>query len=82
MNVILAKIADNIVNPIIGFLFGLAFLYFAWGVLKMIMGAGDEAKRKEGQDNVLYGVIGMFIMISAYGIVRLIAATIVVPAPF
>ncbi len=82
MNVILAKIADNIVNPIIGLLFALAFIYFAIGVFKMIVGAGDEAKRKEGQDNILYGVVGMFIMISAYGIVRLIAATIEVQAPF
>jgi hypothetical protein len=82
MNSILVKITENIVNPILGIIFLLAFVYFAWGVFKMIMGAGEAEKRKEGQDNVLYGVIGMTIMLSAYGIIRFIAATIRVDSPF
>jgi hypothetical protein len=73
---ILVKITDAIIAPALGIIFIIAFVYFVMGVFTMMVGADDSAKRKQGQDNILYGVIGMVIMLSAYGIIRLIASTI------
>jgi ABC-type thiamin/hydroxymethylpyrimidine transport system permease subunit len=79
---ILVKITDNIIAPVLGLVFLYAFVVFVWGVYNMIAEAGDSGAREKGQQNVMYGVIGMVIMISAYGIIRLIAATIGVSDPF
>ncbi|MEK7621927.1 MAG: hypothetical protein AAB415_01995 [Patescibacteria group bacterium] len=72
---LLDKIKTAIVDPIIYFLFALALLYFLYGVYEMIRNAESEEARKTGQQHVLWGVVGMFIMISFYGIMHLICKT-------
>ena len=79
---IVTRIINAIVIPLVQGLFVLAGLVFIWGVFKLITHADDSAKRKEGQTHILWGVIGMFIMISAYGIIRLIGSTVGVENPF
>ena len=73
---LLEKIKTAIVDPIIYFLFALALVYFLYGVLELIRNSGNEEARKTGQQHVLWGVIGMFIMISFYGIMHVICNTI------
>lgn len=79
---LLVKITDNIIAPVLGLVFLYAFVIFVWGVYSMIANAGDSGGREKGQQNVMYGIIGMVIMLSAYGIIRLIAGTIGVSDPF
>jgi hypothetical protein len=79
---IIAKIIDVIVAPLIQGLFILTILIFVWGVFGMIRNADDPTARKDGQSHMLWGVVGMFIMISAYGIVRLISQTVIGTNPF
>ena len=73
---LLEKIKKAIVDPVIYFLFALALLYFLYGVLEIIRNAESEEARKTGQQHVLWGVVGMFIMISFYGIMHVICNTI------
>jgi hypothetical protein len=68
----------NIVYPIIGFLFALALVYFLWGVVKFIWNWGNPADREAGQKHMLWGVIGMAIMLSAFGIMYFIFTSVVV----
>lgn len=70
---LLLKINEQIINPLIFLLFALAFVYFLWGVFEFIQKPEDHEK---GRNTMLYGVIGMFIMVSVFGIMRLIANTI------
>ncbi len=79
---IVTKIVVNIVAPLIQGLFVLAGLIFIWGVFGFISKAADSTAQKEGKDHILWGIIGMFIMISAYGIIRLIGNTVGVGDPF
>ena len=65
----------NIVNPIIYFLFALAFLYFLYGVLIFIINADDESKRAIGKQHMFWGLIGLFIMVSVYGILDVVIST-------
>lgn len=78
---ILQKITDNIVNPAISVLFALAFFMFVYGIFGMISSQGDSEKRENGKNSILWGTVGMFIMVSVFGIIRLIAATIGVNSP-
>ncbi len=73
LNEFLAKAYVEIVNPTISLLFGIAFLVFFWGTFSFIKGYGDETNRAEGQRHMLWGVIGIFIMVAVFGIMRLIA---------
>lgn len=73
---LVGRILDAIVIPLVQGLFLLAALIFIWGIFKMIYKGADPTARKEGQNSILWGVIGMAIMVSVYGIVRLIGNTV------
>ena len=77
----LARFIDNIVNPVIYFIFGLALLYFLYGVLVFIINAADESARDTGKKHMLWGVIGLFIMVSVYGIIRVVIGTLGADVP-
>ncbi len=75
VNDIIAKIVANIVMPSIKFIFVLAILVFVYGLIGLFK-SGDEKKRQEGKDHILWGTIGIAIMVSVYGIIRLVANTL------
>lgn len=80
MRAYLNRISDVIIEPFIQLLFFLAFIYFAWGIFIFIANAGNETKRQEGKSHMLWGIIGMLIMILALGIFALLQNTIFVIA--
>ena len=81
LSTVLTPIINNIVAPALLLLFGAAFIYFAWGVFKLIRDADSPEGRTTGWMHILFSAIGMFIMLGAYGIIRLIAGTINVQSP-
>jgi cobalamin biosynthesis protein CobD/CbiB len=66
----------EIINPLILLMFGAAMIVFFWGVIQFIYNAGNETKRSESKQHILWGLIGLFIMVAVYGILNLIIATI------
>ena len=75
-NDLLNKILDNIVIPVIYLIVALAVIYFLWGVMIFIKNADNPEKRSEGYKHMIWGIIGIFIMISARGIIGIIVSTI------
>ncbi|PIQ31318.1 MAG: hypothetical protein COW61_03950 [Candidatus Yonathbacteria bacterium CG17_big_fil_post_rev_8_21_14_2_50_46_19] len=71
----LKKINDIILNPIIVLFFAIALIVFMAGVLKYIKNADNEKARTEGGLHIVWGIVGMFIMIAVYGILHLVAKT-------
>jgi phosphotransferase system glucose/maltose/N-acetylglucosamine-specific IIC component len=69
---ILTKIKTEIVVPVIGLLFALALLYFLWGVVSYILNVNNATKKQEGQRHILWGIVGLAIMLSAFGIVNFV----------
>ena len=63
-------------TPLILLLTAVALLVFVWGGFQYVLNASNEQARSEGQKHMLFGVIGLFVMISAYAIMRIFAATI------
>ncbi len=54
---------------------GLAVLYFLWGLLKYIKtAAGEELEEAKGM--IINGIIIIFVMVSIWGLVRVIASTV------
>ena len=70
---LLGQIATLIINPLIILGFVVATIYFFYGIAELIWkadGKSDDSKR-----NVLYGVIGLFVMFSVYGILNIVLET-------
>jgi hypothetical protein len=61
---------------IIPIFFGLALLYFLLGVLKYMKDSGDQAKRKDAQKMIWWGLIFMATMVSTWTLVRIVSGTI------
>ncbi|MBI5400924.1 MAG: hypothetical protein HZB12_02325 [Candidatus Yonathbacteria bacterium] len=47
-------------------------VWVIWSAFKFVMSAGDEEKRKEGREGIIYGIIGLAIMLSVWGLVGLV----------
>ena len=77
-----SKIIGAIIVPILWLMFSAAVLVFIWGALGFVFHGDDPKKREEGQQHIIWGITGFVIMLSAYGIIRLIAGTIGMPSPF
>ena len=57
-----------------------AFITFLWGVYKyFIQGADSPEERSTGQQFVLWGVIGFAVIISVWGLVAIVLATLNIP---
>jgi hypothetical protein len=51
-------------------IFSLATLFFLWGVMKFIR-ASDTTKKEEGKKFIMYGLLGLFVMTSLWGIISI-----------
>jgi hypothetical protein len=88
IKVIMYRLAYYVFNPLIKLGFVIAFLYFMWGIVDYIrdknagriwestsfFDTGDKKGKMEtrGADRIMYGLLGLFIMASAFGIANLI----------
>jgi len=68
-------VINTIVVPLIG---SLIFLVFVWGVVKYFFFSnnGDEAKLKEGRDFIFWGILGMVVFFSVWGLVNILLSTL------
>ena len=66
---------DGILRTIIVIMFPLATAFFLWGVIQYISSSNDEKKLKDARQKIIYGVIGLFMMVAVWGIVRAIVTS-------
>lgn len=72
----LAKVSENILNPIITLVALAAFAYFAYGVMKFIRNAENDEKRGEGKMHMLWGIVGLAIVFGASAIINLLKGVV------
>jgi hypothetical protein len=66
-----------LLQPFLGFLFVLALVLFLYGMMTFIADSDKNSEdSKKGRQHMLWGIAGMFIMISVFGIMRLILNTL------
>ena len=72
----------DLVNMILGFiayliplLIAIGLLVFLWGMAKFILHAEDEGKREEGRQLMMWGAIGLFVMVSFWGLTKILIGT-------
>lgn len=66
------RVIDTVFNPLYELVVGLAIVYFMYGVAKFIYDINDPEKKTTGKQHLLWGSIGLFIILSVGGILPLI----------
>jgi Type IV secretion system pilin len=65
---------NTLVIPVI---IALAFVAFVWGVVNYFFINGeDEGSREEGKQFILYGVLGLAVLLSVWGLVNMLLSTL------
>lgn len=67
-----------IINPLLLMLFAAGTLVFVFGILEYMWGLsrGSNDTRENGRQHMLYGLIGMFIMVGAFALVQLVGTIV------
>jgi len=70
------RLADVILNPLIRLMFAVALVVFLWGIIEYIKGAGSPESRAKGSQHIIWGLVGLFIMVSVFGIIQIFKRTV------
>ena len=65
----------DILNPLIYVIMGLALVTFLNGVRKFIQSGDNKAERAKGSYFMFYGIIGLTVMVSVWGMVKILTNT-------
>lgn len=73
---IVTAVVNAIINPLIALIFAVGLVVFAWGIIEFLwnLSGGGEGIEK-GKKHMIWGVVGMAIMLSAYTIITIIVNT-------
>jgi hypothetical protein len=67
-------------KSVIPLVFAIAIVTFIWGAVKFfIIGADEEAKRAQGKQFMIWGIIALAVMISVWGLVKILGETVNIP---
>ena len=69
---LVGRIIDLIINPLIMLFMVLGTAFFLWGIIEFLMNPDNEEKRKSGKKHMMWGIIGLFLMVSVWGIIRVL----------
>ena len=70
--VVQLKTLINLALPVI---IAAAVVYFVYGIARFVV-AGDEAAKEAAKDKIIYGIIGLVVMVSVWGLVNIVVRTL------
>ena len=65
----------SIMTRLVALVIGLAVLFFIWAVFRYVGSGGDEKERAEARGLVVWGIVAIFVMVSVWGLVRILDST-------
>ncbi len=72
---IMERLNDLIIRPIILLVFAGGFFLFMWGLVTFLWNSKEGEIATDGKQHMLWGIVGMFVMVSVGGILTLILST-------
>jgi len=75
---IASRLTTLIINPLIALIFAAGLLVFFWGVIEFLIAinAGGSSSKEDGKKHMLWGLIGMFVMVAAYALFSFLVSNI------
>ncbi|MFH1978813.1 MAG: hypothetical protein ABII97_00270 [Patescibacteria group bacterium] len=64
-----------ILDSVVPLFMVLAVAVFLWGIVKYITAGGDAEKEKSARGFIIYGLIGIFVLVAFWGIIQIVANT-------
>ena len=68
------KIIAELLQPLAPLLVGIAVVVFLFGVYKFVISDSSEEKQ-EGREFMIWGIVGLFIMLSLWGMISILSNT-------
>ena len=68
---VLGNVVTAIFSPLYQLAVAVAVIYFLFGVFRFIVDMNDPERKNVGKEHLLWGTIGLFIIFSVGGILRL-----------
>ena len=65
----------QILNIVIPILIVIATIVFIWGIISYILSAGSDERKKEAKNLIIWGLIGLFVIVAMWGLVTVIGST-------
>lgn len=62
----------TLVNNVIPILLIVGTVVFLWGVILYLTAGADEEKRANARSLMIYGLVGLFVMVAVWGIVNVL----------
>ena len=66
---------SKIINGLIPIVLAIAVLIFFWGLAMYMFNTNDTNKRTEGINIMFMGILAVFVMVSIWGIIRILQQT-------
>ena len=65
---------QGLLNMVVPVLIALGVVFFVWGVIVYVVSSDEEAKKK-GRDRMIWGIIGLAVIIAMWGLVNILTST-------
>jgi hypothetical protein len=72
---LVSKLVAYIIDPAILIIFAAGFFMFVWGLVQFLWKLDEGGDNSAGKQHMIWGLVGMLIMVSVYGIITLINDT-------
>jgi len=73
---LLGRINEQVINPLIVLLFSVGLIMFVYGLFNFFGNRDDAEALEKGKRHMVWGIIGMAIMVSVFGIMNFITGTL------
>ena len=71
----IVKFLKNVMDTATVLIVAAAAVFFLWNVFKYVMAGGDEEGKNDGRKGMIAGLIGIAIMVSLWGLVKILTNT-------
>jgi heme/copper-type cytochrome/quinol oxidase subunit 2 len=72
---LMGRINQYFLNPLIVLMFAIALVTFVWGMFSFFGRKDNTEDIEKGKQHILWGIVGMAIMVSVFGIMNFITNT-------
>ena len=69
-------------KSVVPLIFALAIAMFVWGVVQYVINSDEEAKKEKGKQFMIWGIIALTVMVSVWGLVRVLGDTFGINSSF
>jgi len=73
LGAIICRVGE-VLNKVIPVLIVLGVVFFVWGVIMYVISSDEEAKKK-GRNRMIWGIVGLVVIIGMWGLVAVVANT-------